>query len=128
MPLSEQQSEELNTRMRDRLRTLEEEISSKLGDSAGEVPTFDRIGDDGDLAQVVQNSEMDLSEATRDIDEWRDLRRAIGRLEQGSYGVCIDCGIEIPFERLQVQPSALRCIDCQEVAERSVNPQQNPTM
>jgi DnaK suppressor protein len=128
MPLTEEQSAELQTKIRERQHTLEEEISRKLGDSANELPNFDRIGDDGDLAQVVLNSELDLSEAGRDINEWKDLRRATRRLEQGAYGVCIDCGIDIPFARLQAQLSALRCIDCQEIAERTVNPDPTPSI
>ncbi|NLD70227.1 MAG: TraR/DksA family transcriptional regulator [Limnobacter sp.] len=119
MALSEQQIAELLEGMRRRLGLLEEEISRKLGDSAEELATFDRVGDAGDLAQAVASSEIDLSEASRDIEEWRNLRAAIRRVDEGNYGICVDCGVEIPFQRLKVQPVALRCIDCQERTERA---------
>ena len=47
------------------------------------------------------------------------LAIAIRRVDEGNYGVCVECGVEIPFQRLKVQPVALRCIDCQERSERA---------
>ncbi|MFA7665484.1 MAG: TraR/DksA C4-type zinc finger protein [Burkholderiaceae bacterium] len=118
MPLSNEQTAGLLATMRERLAVLEEEISRKLGNSTDDLSAFDRVGDTGDLAQAVISSEVDLSEALRDIDEWRALRGAIRRIEEGAYGYCTDCGIEIPLARLQAQPVALRCIDCQTRAEQ----------
>jgi DnaK suppressor protein len=46
----------------------------------------------------------------------RELRRvddALGRLEQGTYGVCEDCEAQIAEERLEIQPFATRCVDCE---------------
>jgi RNA polymerase-binding protein DksA len=113
MSLSSVQVAGLLSGMRDRLQVLEEEISRKLGDSAEDLNAFDRVGDSGDLSMAISSSEVDLSEALRDIEEWRGLRRAIRRIEEGAYGICSDCGLEIPFSRLQVQPFASRCIECQ---------------
>ncbi|MCL4185376.1 MAG: TraR/DksA C4-type zinc finger protein [Burkholderiaceae bacterium] len=59
-----------------------------------------------------------MSEVLRDIEEWRGLRGSLRRIDESTYGVCVDCGCEIPFERLQANPMALRCIDCQMRAER----------
>jgi DnaK suppressor protein len=36
---------------------------------------------------------------------------ALRRLENGTFGVCIDCGMEIPYERLEALPFATRCAD-----------------
>lgn len=113
MALSSEQMAGLLAGMRERLQVLEEEISRKLGDSAEDLNALDRVGDSGDLSLAIASSDVDLSEALRDIEEWRGLRAAMRRIEQGVYGVCSDCGLEIPFSRLRVQPFALRCIDCQ---------------
>lgn len=118
MPLSESQVDELLAQIRQRLAFLEDEISRKLGEASEEFSTFDRIGDTGDLSSILNESEVDMSEALRDIDEWRSLRGALRRVDEGTFGVCIDCGIEIPFERLRAAPMALRCIDCQMRSER----------
>ena len=42
----------------------------------------------------------------------RALQAALQRLYQPDYGVCIDCGKDIAFVRLQADPDALHCGDC----------------
>ncbi len=41
-----------------------------------------------------------------------DIDRALVKLAEGSYGVCDDCGAEIPGERLTARPATAYCIDC----------------
>ena len=41
-----------------------------------------------------------------------EVDAALGRLDSGSYGVCERCGAPIPEERLQVRPTARRCVPC----------------
>ena len=43
---------------------------------------------------------------------------AFTRLREGTYGLCDDCGNEIPIERLRVLPFVSRCVRCQEHADR----------
>lgn len=40
------------------------------------------------------------------------VRAALGRIAQGTYGTCANCGADIPRERLEAQPVATRCIRC----------------
>ena len=42
----------------------------------------------------------------------RTLQAALQRLHQPDYGVCIECGRDIAFLRLQADPDALHCGDC----------------
>lgn len=65
-------------------------------------------------------------EADRELDQARDahllaeleaIDDALMRLKTPGYGRCIDCGAAIAFDRLQHQPQALRCLDCQALAE-----------
>ena len=44
--------------------------------------------------------------------EIRQIRLALARIENGTYGTCANCGKEIGRERLQARPIATRCIDC----------------
>ena len=48
----------------------------------------------------------------------RQLRAAIDRIDDGSYGICVDCEDEIAPNRLKAIHWAERCIGCQELAER----------
>jgi len=45
---------------------------------------------------------------------------ALRRLENGTFGVCIDCGMEIPYERLEALPFATRCADDASRRERDM--------
>jgi DnaK suppressor protein len=50
--------------------------------------------------------------------EMRQLRQALARFEDGSYGFCEECGQAIGASRLLARPEARLCIDCQTRAER----------
>lgn len=41
------------------------------------------------------------------------INHALARMDDGVYGTCEGCGVEIPFERLEALPDAVLCIDCQ---------------
>lgn len=40
------------------------------------------------------------------------VQRALGRIEEGAYGICVQCGAEISEGRLEARPEAALCIDC----------------
>lgn len=44
---------------------------------------------------------------------------ALSKIDNGSYGVCVDCGQEIPRERLEAKPSVSLCLACQSQHEAS---------
>ena len=43
---------------------------------------------------------------------------ALRRIQEGTYGICADCGKRIPAARLQAKPEATRCVACQTEYER----------
>ncbi|WP_327089647.1 TraR/DksA family transcriptional regulator [Nonomuraea sp. NBC_01738] len=43
---------------------------------------------------------------------------ALKRVEEGSYGSCVDCGKPVPEGRLEARPEAARCVQCQSRRER----------
>ncbi len=59
-----------------------------------------------------------LSESARR--EVMQIDAALGRLDEGEYGECIECGQEIPIERLRALPFTLRCQEDEEERERSI--------
>lgn len=40
------------------------------------------------------------------------VRRALEKLDEGTYGICDRCGASIPDERLEARPSSVRCVRC----------------
>lgn len=74
-----------------------------------------------DLREHAADREVDLAFTDQERLELAAIGQALQRLEAGAagdYGLCEDCGAAIAFERLQVQPQALRCIGCETLRER----------
>ncbi|MBN9430676.1 MAG: hypothetical protein J0H09_29640 [Burkholderiales bacterium] len=119
MTLSQAQIVELSECIARRLASLEDEIACRLGEKGAPLPRLGEMTGHGAAAGQTLLGDVDLTEALRGIDEWRELRAAQRRLEEGEYGRCIDCGVELPFEFLRDRPLAQRCVDCQWSPRRS---------
>ena len=118
MTLTDEQIADLREQMHVRSRVLEAEIAAKLRESTEDLEEPGRTGDQADIAWAGMESGLDLAEAQRDIEEWRGLREALRRIDEGSYGLCVDCGVDVPIERLHSQPLAIRCVNCQTRKEK----------
>jgi DnaK suppressor protein len=70
-------------------------------------------------AQVFSERELELILDDRETAEIRAIDAALERIALGAFGQCIDCGVEIPEQRLMVAPEAARCVGCQEKFEQS---------
>jgi DnaK suppressor protein len=60
-------------------------------------------------------SEADRTEAILESarDQHDEVLAALTRLDEDTYGQCVDCGHEIPEGRLDARPDAARCVGCQ---------------
>jgi RNA polymerase-binding transcription factor DksA len=94
---------------RDTTRARDEQFGKLTG------PTHD-LGDESVAALLA---DLDQAELSRDVAELRAIEAARKRLADGSYGLCADCGAGIDFDRLQAEPSALRCVECQRRHEKT---------
>ncbi|MGH7776142.1 MAG: TraR/DksA family transcriptional regulator [Candidatus Dormibacterales bacterium] len=91
-------------------------LGDSLRDRLGGVMTRDY--EDADFASALNERETsDL--LIHLLAENRDqVERALGRLREGEYGYCEDCGQAIAAERLRFQPQATRCVGCQAHQDR----------
>lgn len=75
----------------------------------------------GDLVDTTQQA-VDRDMASRDLNRTaamaRQLRAALDRIADGTYGACTQCGQPIPSKRLAAVPWAPLCLSCQEQTER----------
>ena len=80
------------------------------GDGAG--------NDQADVGSTTleRDAEMSLANNTRDM--LFQVQRALGRLEDGTYGVCESCGNPIGKLRLMAFPRATLCLSCKQREER----------
>jgi DnaK suppressor protein len=72
------------------------------------------------MDEIQYASERDL--AIRNVDQesnlLRQVKAALQRIQDGSFGTCIECDCAIGRKRLAAVPWAARCIQCQEAADR----------
>ena len=121
MALTSGQAEELRGMIEERRRALQAELQDGV-DRAREHSFEDLAGqapDAGDESVATLIGDIDHADVSRDMTELRALDAARQRMEQGSYGVCVECGGEIEYDRLKAAPSALRCINCQRLYEKT---------
>ena len=86
------------------------------------------VGDAGDESVLRMVTDLHLQEAGRDVEELRDIDAALERIEAGEYGQCEQCGNDIGHARLEVQPTATRCIECQSQFEKTYAQKNTPTL
>jgi phage/conjugal plasmid C-4 type zinc finger TraR family protein len=130
MPLRQTELDEMKATIDARRKALRDEIQSDIarsrtdsfGTIAGEVP------DSGDQAMAALVTDTDNAETNRDIRELQELDAANVRVAEGSYGICNDCGDDIPIARLRAYPGAMRCITCQSVYERTHSHSSEPKL
>ncbi|SDZ49227.1 transcriptional regulator, TraR/DksA family [Variovorax sp. YR634] len=70
-----------------------------------------------DEAEAERAADVHLAEIEIDRTRLEAIELALARLADGRYGVCEDCGAEIPRARLFAQPTAVRCAACQTTVE-----------
>lgn len=113
-------------------KRLHEELASvarsmgKIEKAAFERSQRDSSGDLSAYSIHMADLGTDASERERDFllasAEGRivlEIREALGRIRDGSYGVCLDCGKAIGVKRLDLLPYASFCAKCQVKSERS---------
>lgn len=71
-----------------------------------------------DIAQTLEQLGRDASLAEQERRELLAIEKALSKMATGSFGVCEDCGEDIPPRRLMVLPEARLCANCQTFEER----------
>jgi len=78
------------------------------------VNRLDVPSDEGDLSQQHHEEWIFLNRNTIDMKLLREISDALLRIEQGTYGVCLECEEPISVKRLEAVPWARYCVTCQE--------------
>lgn len=121
MSLNQSQLSKLTKNLDRSYQLLLEEVRGEL--AAPELQQYIELIDRGpadsaDAAIGDALADINLAIIDRHIRAIRDIEAARGRISEGSFGACIDCGNAIGFERLQAYPTAKRCLVCQQQRER----------
>ena len=103
-------------KFRNVLETKRAELSGSLRNRDEIV--IEKAPDALDEVQLAGERELAIRNLDRDSNMLRQIRRALGRIADGSYGVCLHCDEDISPKRIAAVPWAAYCIKCQEQVDR----------
>ncbi len=114
--LSEHQISMLRAKLEQELRELEQRLqrndhyglAESLRDSTNELSPIDNHP--GDLGTEMFERGKDLALMEHSEEQEERIRQALDRMNEGTYGICAECGEPIPFERLEAVPGASYCV------------------
>ena len=87
-----------------RISTNKHDIQETVQDESG-------VGDSGDESNLLYEREAEIDENARDQKELAQVKRALDRIEQGTYGLSEVSGKPIPIERLEAVPHVTTLVD-----------------
>ena len=96
---------------RDELRGEVDRTVTHMKDEAANFP------DPADRATQEEEFSLELRTRDRERKLIKKIEKTLEKIEQGDYGWCDACGVEIGIKRLEARPTAELCIDCKTLAE-----------
>ena len=84
-----------------------------------EVYPREPVKDENDLASEIVQNELDLALVQSSRSKILALQQALAKIRSGKFGVCEECEVPIPENRLMVKPESHLCIRCQEKMEKA---------
>jgi len=122
--LTNDQISQLRTRLEDERNEIRQRLyendsyqtAESLYDSTSELSWRDNHP--ADLGSEMFERSKDLALREGDSIHLNEIDAALDRIQNNTYGICAHCNTEISYERMDANPSALYCLQCQEAAEQ----------
>lgn len=102
---------------------LEELLSQADETVTGMTAQKENFPDPTDRASLESDRNFMLRIRDREAKLIKKIKKALERIENGSFGICETCGEEISIERLKARPVTTQCIECktkEEALEKSL--------
>ena len=118
--MSERQQAHFRTMLETLKAELMQDIERTVHTMQDEATVF---ADPNDRASQETDIAIELRNRDRERKLIKKIEDTIALIENGDYGYCSSCGVEIGIKRLEARPTATLCIDCktlEEVRERQV--------
>ncbi len=117
--MSTKKQEALRKMLMDKKREIWNDIKEKLFQQLGKDyrSEIDTVLDEGDkaLSDLAEETGLTLVDLRKETLEKID--HALKKLDEGTYGICEDCGNEISEQRLKALPFAVHCVECKQRRE-----------
>lgn len=121
-PLSDEQKSEIRGNLDEQFQQIQNDLSTAIEDmKEASCNSPDQVDKADSQAQAMHN--LNLCGRQKKL-----LNKTIGalkRLDADSFGICSNCGCNIPFERLLLRPTAEECIDCKQLSEQQEKQQRS---
>jgi len=112
----QEDKERLEKHIRQEIEDLKNKIVSykegakpvALDSAIGRVTRMDAINSKSMSEESLRKAKIDLLK----------LERALDKIDDPDFGLCMECGEEIPFKRLMIVPGSVLCVECAEVRSR----------
>jgi DnaK suppressor protein len=102
-----------------RFRQDLEARQSELATSNREALAVETDADEMDRIQRFSEREYEMNYLERNSTRLREVRAALRRMDEGTYGTCAECEEPIGLKRMTAVPWTATCIACQEAVERA---------
>lgn len=125
-PISDTFGQQLRQMRTDLIAQIRAQRGGKIGRAEAAPDRHDTQS--GDWAQTESERDLALAIDERETAELNAIDAALKRIEGGTYGMCTDCGVDIPTARLHANPTAMRCIACQDKSEHAQGGVAHPSL
>jgi RNA polymerase-binding transcription factor DksA len=102
------------SRLQQRLAELERSAAALADEDSGTDVDLSHVHQHpGDQGTELADFERETAVIEAAQSDRAEIEAALARIENGTYGRCVDCGKEIPDGRLEIKPEAARCLEDQ---------------
>lgn len=117
--LSKTELEQYRERLSAYLEAVKQEIHDRLLKEGSDesISLAGKVHDAQAESMSVAMSQINRGMLKMHLHDLKDLEMALERIDNGEYGICIDCDEPIAKARLDAYPMAKRCIKCQSLHE-----------
>jgi DnaK suppressor protein len=118
MPITQELHAEIERRLRKSRDDLMASVQPRISGDAPDIAPSTHMAENEDrpAAEMISHNEEHF--ADHETAALHDIDVALGRLASGGYGICVECGRDIPEARLLATPTVQTCIQCQERLEK----------
>lgn len=107
------------SQIKNQLIERKKELEQELGELYKPDIAAADVQDVGDQALSASMETLKISLQDAELEEYNRIIKALQMIEDGTYGICVDCSQPISEKRLKLYPNATRCLKCQELLEES---------
>jgi DnaK suppressor protein len=113
------------SKLREILEQQEADLAQALRKN-GDI-AIEKSADQMDEIQRATERELAIRKLDRESDLLRNVRAALRRIDDGSFGICVQCESAISPKRLEAVPWAPLCIRCREIADQDERDRKSPS-